>query len=119
MSLIRAAANQVKRYGFKGAAKLTSAISKEEDLNNLSVNSEFAPQVDLSSYIGDFGADQINGTSIFSTDRKVTAVPDQDWNGIITESDKLEIDGKNYSIESFNHYKIKNVIAYVEIQARG
>lgn len=119
MSLVSAALNQINRYGFKGAAKLIPVVSKVEDLDNLTVTPTTGTPIDLVSYVGSFGSEQINNETIFADDIKVMAAPDADWDGIITDGSKLDIEGKVYDIIKSRTHRVKQIIAYVVIQVRG
>ncbi len=118
MSQIQTAKNQISRYGFKGAATLTQ-VSTVEDLDNLSIIETDAAPISLLAYVGSFPSGRIDGKMIFANDRRVLAVPDVDWDGTINEESKITIDSIQYSIEGFTPKKVKNVLAYVEIQCRG
>ena len=119
MSLIQAAVNNVTRYGYKGAAKLTPVTGKTEDLELSTVTPTFGQQVELLSYVRDFDDDQINNTSIFAGDINILAVPDADWDGLITKGDKVTIDLIDYDVIRVKTRKVGTVIALVEIQVRG
>lgn len=118
MSQIETAKRQISRYGFKGAAILTT-VSTVEDAANLSVVETDDAPINLLSYVGRFPTSRIDGKTIFSTDRRTLAVPDDDWDGIIPVNSKITIDSLLYSIVSINTMRVKQVIAYVEIQCRG
>jgi len=75
--------------------------------------------ISLNSYVGSFPASRVDDSLIFATDRRVLATPDSDWDGTITENDKITIDSKVYSVSSFDTKKVKSTIAYVEIVCRG
>lgn len=119
MSLVKSARSQIRKYGFKGAAILTPLSSKSEDLNDLTVTPVFGTPISLNAFVGSFPSIRVDDSLIFATDRRVLATPDNDWDGAITESDKITIDSKVYSVSSFDTKKIKSKIAYVEIVARG
>ena len=119
MSLTSAARNQITRYGYKGAAKLIPLIGKSQGANLLQVSPSFGLPVNLASYVGSFGAEQINNETIFADDIKVMAAPDSDWDGIVVVGSKLDIEGKVYDIIKTRTYRIKQAIAYVSLQVRG
>ena len=118
MSLIQTARNQISRYGFKGAAILTP-VTTVEDLDNLSIVETDGAPISLLAYVGSFPSSRIDGKMIFANDRRVLAVPDEDCDGTINEESKITIESIEYSIEGFTPKKVKNVLAYVEIQCRG
>ena len=118
MSQIDTAKRQVAKYGFKGAAILTP-VSVVEDAANLSVVETEGTPINLLSFVGSFPSSMINGKTIFSTDRRTLAVPDEDWDGVIPVNSKITIDSLKYSIVSINTKRVNQDIAYVEIQCRG
>mgnify|MGYP003659657295 CR=1 FL=1 len=119
MSLLTAAINQINRYGYKGAAKLIPVTGKIEDQDQLTITPTFGAAIDLISYVGSFGPEQINNTTIFADDIKIMAAPDQDWDGTIADGSKIIVDGKTYDIIKSKTKKLKSVIAYVVIQVKG
>lgn len=118
MSLVKAAKRQIKRYGFKGAAILTP-VSSVSDPDNLLVTEADSPDISLMSYVGEFPSTRIDNILILTNDRMVLAVPDKDWDGTLTEDDKVTIDGIKYEIIRFRFVKVAGVLAFVEIQCRG
>lgn len=119
MSLVATAKRQIKKYGFKGAAILTPLASTTDDLGNLTVSPIFGSAISLNSYIGSYKSSRVDNTLIFADDKRVLATPDADWDGILTESDKITILTVEHSIINFDTKRVGNKIAYVEIQCRG
>ena len=117
MSLVSAASNQIKRYGYKGAAKLKPLIGTAEA--GLTITPTFGALIDLVSYVGSFGPQQINNETIFADDIKIMCAPDADWDGIVLTGSKVDIDGIEYDIIKSRTHKVKQTIAYVVIQVRG
>lgn len=116
--LVSAAKRQISRYGSKGAAILTTVVSVEDKTNLTVVETDSAP-INLLSFVGSFPSNRIDGKTILSTDRKVLAVPDDDWDGTLNPSAKITIDSVKYSIEGIDTKKINGVIAYIEVVCRG
>lgn len=118
MSLNNAARSQITRYGFKGACSLIPVTSTENRAQLSNIETEGTP-IQLMSYVGNYPTRRIDGKTIFATDRRVLAVPDNDWDGTITAQYKVRIDNLTYSVINFNIVRVNQTIAYVEIQCRG
>lgn len=119
MSLKQSATRLIKRYGFKGAATLNYQTGASFDRANNKKIQGTPVSISLLAFVSGYPTDKINGENILASDRMLLVAIDSDFDGTVPKDAKIVIDGSEYDVASNIVHRVKNVITYVEIQARG
>lgn len=118
MSHKNTAFNQIKRYGFKGAAVL-NVKTKTSDKSTKRKSTIAEVSKPLLAYVGRYNQSKIVDMSIEQNSYKIMAALDSDFDGSIGVDDTVTIDGVELAITRFTQHKINQTIAYVEIITNG
>jgi hypothetical protein len=120
MSHLQTAKNQITRYGYKGSAILKRNTDNYDKATKKNVEILSNP-IPLMAYVVRYPVSRINGTSIMKEDRRILIALDNDFDGAIGEDDKINVPPMtdDLSIVDYTVHRIKDSIAYVEVQARG
>ena len=118
MSHKNTALNQIKRYGFKGAAILNVKVkvSNKAQKSKTTIIDNAKP---LLAYVGAYFDSKLVDTSVSVNTYRIKAALDGDFNGEIGTDDSITIDGRELAIISHTKHRINETIAYVEIIVNG
>ena len=111
------ATSQIERYGSKGVATLIRTTTVYDE--NTMVNTATTLEISLLAYVGSIPFDQQYGENKWSKGVKIMAALDEDFDGVVTEKDRITIGVTSYDITLINPNYINNELAYVELICHG
>jgi len=117
MSLVRAAYNQITRYGFQDSAILLRSNSTYNKSTMEYSGSD--TQINMYAYVDGYPSSRVDNTTVLSGDRRILARIDSNFDGQVSKGDKVKVDGNQLSIVRSELFVVSGKKAYVEIQARG
>ena len=118
MSHKQTAYNQIKRYGYKGAAVLNANVVNDDKVEKTRTVLVTSP-IPLLAYVHRYPQAKINGDSILVDDRRVLIALDNDFDGTIGKNDTLTVDGIDLTIVNKTLHRINETVVMVEVKARG